>query len=275
MVCGCMTRGDILVLHLFIIIWDSSWNESLIFRCQEPVAQERYKPYNAGIWWFTKIFNRALGEERYNSIRVTRRIFSNKFYYLRQHLLYRMFVESPDVACMLGVYPKVDSSHGYGSHSSNILTQFNMKCTGISRRTRSTVTDLSECGWWSSVRYTASTFCILTSFPFIGTKVPLSRTGRSRGWGWKTRSVQWLSKTVTVSSSSSGASTLTAPMPSSTTCWMLPSTPMTSDPWSAALSTAKTGTGSTTPTTTTGTRRCWAGPSNDKITEYGEVGRCI
>ena len=63
------------------------------------------------------MLNRVVGEERYDAIRVTRRVFSNKFYYLRQHLLYRMFVESPDVACMMGVYPKTDSSHGYGSQS--------------------------------------------------------------------------------------------------------------------------------------------------------------
>jgi len=44
-----------------------------------------------------------------------------KFYYLRQHFLYRTFVESPDVACMLGVYPKSDNSHGYGNHSNNRL----------------------------------------------------------------------------------------------------------------------------------------------------------
>ena len=63
------------------------------------------------------MLNRAVGEDRYDSIRVQRRIISNKFYYLRQHLLYRIFIESPDVGCMLGIYPKTDSSHGYGSNS--------------------------------------------------------------------------------------------------------------------------------------------------------------
>ena len=61
--------------------------------------------------------NRLIGESRYDAIRVQRRIFSNKFYYLRQHMLYRCFVESPDVANMIGIYPKTDSSHGYGNPS--------------------------------------------------------------------------------------------------------------------------------------------------------------
>ncbi len=63
------------------------------------------------------MLNRVVGEDRYESLRVERRIMSNKFYYLRQHMLYRIFIESPDVASMIGIYPKTDSSHGYGSNS--------------------------------------------------------------------------------------------------------------------------------------------------------------
>ena len=63
------------------------------------------------------MLNRAVGEDTYDSVRVGRRIISNKFYYLRQHLLYRCFIESPDIAAMIGIYPKTDSSHGYGSTS--------------------------------------------------------------------------------------------------------------------------------------------------------------
>ena len=109
-----------------------------------------------------------------------RRIYSNKFYYLRQHLLYRTFVESPDVACMLGLYPKVDSSHGYGSHSNQKLMQFNMKCTEISSKTLSTVTVPLECGLSGSVLSTVFTFCILISFLIIGTRVLLSKMVRSK-----------------------------------------------------------------------------------------------
>ncbi len=70
-----------------------------------------------GIWWFTKMLNRVVGEERYDGLRVSRRILQNKIYYLRQHQLYRTFIESPDLACLLGIYPKTDNSHGYGSNS--------------------------------------------------------------------------------------------------------------------------------------------------------------
>lgn len=73
--------------------------------------------YKNGIWWFTKMFNRAVGEQRYDAWRVERRVISNKFYYMRQQMLYQLFVECPDISCMLGVYPKVDNSHGFGYHS--------------------------------------------------------------------------------------------------------------------------------------------------------------
>ena len=63
------------------------------------------------------MLNRVVGEQRYDDIRVQRRILSNKFYYFRQQLLYQCFVEAPDVAQMLGIYPKTDQSHGFGYHS--------------------------------------------------------------------------------------------------------------------------------------------------------------
>ena len=71
----------------------------------------------AGIWWWTKMINRVVGEDRYDAVRVWRRTLSNKFYYFRQQLLYQCFVETPDLANLLGIYPKVDSSHGFGYFS--------------------------------------------------------------------------------------------------------------------------------------------------------------
>ena len=65
----------------------------------------------------SKMVNRLVGGENYDSFRVYRRIMSSKFYYSRQYMLYKVFAESPDVACMLGIYPKVDSSHGFGHWS--------------------------------------------------------------------------------------------------------------------------------------------------------------
>lgn len=60
------------------------------------------------------MINRVVGEERYDALRVFRRTLSNKFYYFRQQMLYQCFVETPDIASMLGIYPKIDSSHGFG-----------------------------------------------------------------------------------------------------------------------------------------------------------------
>jgi len=63
------------------------------------------------------MINKLVGEERYDIFRVWRRVQSNKFYYLRQQMLFRCFVETPDIANMLGIYPKVDTSHGYGYYN--------------------------------------------------------------------------------------------------------------------------------------------------------------
>ena len=81
------------------------------------------------------MLNKLMGEDTYDKIRVARRVTTNKFYYYRQQMLYQCFVEMPDVASMLGIYPKVDSSHGFGFYSTSALTQTLTKCTGISRRT--------------------------------------------------------------------------------------------------------------------------------------------
>jgi hypothetical protein len=69
--------------------------------------------YKNGIWWFTKILNKAVGETRYDSLRLTRRVWGNKLYYARQQCLYELFLEHPEHAQMWGIYPKVDSSHGF------------------------------------------------------------------------------------------------------------------------------------------------------------------
>lgn len=73
--------------------------------------------YKNGIWWFTKMLNRVVGEERYDAVRVWRRVWVNKFYYYRQMMLYQCFIETPDLANLLGIYPKVDTSHGFGFYS--------------------------------------------------------------------------------------------------------------------------------------------------------------
>jgi len=66
-----------------------------------------------GIFWWSRILNRVVGEERYDYLRVQRRISSNKFYYYRQQILYEMYVDYPEYAALCGIYPKTDQSHGF------------------------------------------------------------------------------------------------------------------------------------------------------------------
>ena len=120
------------------------------------------------------MLNRVVGEERYDAIRIQRRVYSNKFYYLRQQVLYRWFVEHPDVANLLGVYPKVDSSHGFGFYSIlSFIFKTLTKCTEISKKTPSTVMVLSVCGSVTSSECTYFIKCITTSFLGIGARLLL------------------------------------------------------------------------------------------------------
>ncbi|EAR82265.1 hypothetical protein TTHERM_01230120 (macronuclear) [Tetrahymena thermophila SB210] len=70
-----------------------------------------------GIWWFTKMLNKAVGEERYDALRLARRTWGMRFYYARQQVMYETFVDHPDLANWVGMYPKVDSSHGFPFYS--------------------------------------------------------------------------------------------------------------------------------------------------------------
>jgi len=63
------------------------------------------------------MINAVVGEDRYDAIRVSRRVWTTKVYYFRQQILYRWFVEHAELAQMLGIYPKIDSSHGFGYFS--------------------------------------------------------------------------------------------------------------------------------------------------------------
>jgi hypothetical protein len=77
------------------------------------IFSTKNKWHKNGIWWFTKMLNRVIGEPLYDRIRVERRIVGNKIYYYRQAMLYEMFVELPELTNLLGAYPKADSSHGF------------------------------------------------------------------------------------------------------------------------------------------------------------------
>jgi len=41
-----------------------------------------------GIFWWSKMLNKAVGEQRYDAIRIQRRVWSLKWYYNRQQALY-------------------------------------------------------------------------------------------------------------------------------------------------------------------------------------------
>lgn len=152
-----------------------------------------------GIWWFTKMLNRVVGEERYDAIRVQRRVYSNKFYYLRQQVLYRWFVEHPDVANLLGVYPKVDSSHGFGFYSIYwFIFKTLTKCTEISKKTPSTVMVLSGCGSVTSSECTYSIKCITTLSLGIGARLLLWEMERRKESEWRMPSPQQFLKKVWV-----------------------------------------------------------------------------
>jgi len=121
------------------------------------------------------MLNRAVGEQRYDTLRVSRRILSNKFYYLRQHLLYRIFIESPDIGAMIGIYPKTDSTHGYGSNSTYFEIQFSMKCTETSRKTPLTVMAPSVCGLCIFVSFMLATHFIRISSRGTGIRLQAAK----------------------------------------------------------------------------------------------------
>jgi len=47
-----------------------------------------------GIFWWSKMLNKALGEQRYDAIRMQRRVWSLKWYYNRQQFLYEYYLFS-------------------------------------------------------------------------------------------------------------------------------------------------------------------------------------
>ena len=78
-----------------------------------PIFSSKVNYYKNGLFWWSKIVNRIVGEKTYNYFRMEKRIASAKFYYTRQQMLYQLYVDFPDVAQITGIYPKVDCSHGF------------------------------------------------------------------------------------------------------------------------------------------------------------------
>ena len=73
----------------------------------------KVKYYKNGQWFWTKMLARTVGENRYNTFRLERRIASNTFYYYRQQALYKFYVDYPDIANSIGLFSKMDVSHGF------------------------------------------------------------------------------------------------------------------------------------------------------------------
>ena len=96
-------------------------------------------------------------------------------------MLYRCFIETPDLANLLGIYPKMDSTHGYGFYSKIFIIQILMKCIEIFKKTQLIVMVLSACGLSIlllgilSIKYTT------ISYHGIGIKQDLSRMEKNKG----------------------------------------------------------------------------------------------
>ena len=78
-----------------------------------PIFSTKINYYKNGIFWWQKLINRTIGESMYDRIRMEKRIASSKFYYTRQNLLYTTYIDFPDIAQTIGLFSKVDTSHGF------------------------------------------------------------------------------------------------------------------------------------------------------------------
>ncbi len=102
-------------------------------------------------------------------------------------MLYRTYIESPDVANMIGIYPKTDSSHGYGNPRTSLYIESPMRCIVIFRRTVSIVTVPLVCGWRISHYFISSMKCMHISCPGIGIRQPHARMDSSSVFGFEMR----------------------------------------------------------------------------------------
>ena len=65
-----------------------------------------------GTQWIGKIFSRMIGENRYDRIRLEKRLFYAKFWYRKQTFLLRFQSQLPYVAMWFSLLNKRDTSHG-------------------------------------------------------------------------------------------------------------------------------------------------------------------
>lgn len=78
-----------------------------------PLFAAKKKYWRNGIWWWSALISKVVGEQRYEKFRVERRIMQARIWYSRQALLFKLWQDYPEVAYFLGCYPKGDASHGF------------------------------------------------------------------------------------------------------------------------------------------------------------------
>jgi hypothetical protein len=66
-----------------------------------------------GTQWFGKIFNRIIGEKNYDTVRIQKRIFYAKFWYMKQNFLLRFQTQWPHIAMFFSLLNKHDTSKGF------------------------------------------------------------------------------------------------------------------------------------------------------------------
>lgn len=159
---------------------------------------------------------------------------------------------------MLGIYPKVDSSHGFGFYS--IIVYYSKaptKCTETSRKIPSTVTVLSVCGSWLSLHFTSVMNSTTTFSPGIGTERLHVKTERTRESEWEMRLPRrWLRK-PSVSKLPNGVGCHTTSTQSEEDCHQVWVTPMMSEPCMFQLATESTDTLNTTDIRSEMKKRQW------------------
>lgn len=75
----------------------------------------RNQYHKNGTQWIGKMFNALIGERRYESLRLLRRINYAKFWYTKQKYLYLFQQQYPHIAVWFSLLNKDDTSHGFGT----------------------------------------------------------------------------------------------------------------------------------------------------------------
>ena len=75
----------------------------------------RNQYHKNGTQWLGKMFNRMIGERRYDYLRMQRRINYTRFWYFKQYLLNRFQMQYPHIATWFSLLNKSNTSAGFPS----------------------------------------------------------------------------------------------------------------------------------------------------------------